>query len=97
MLSCLSLWLAIASLRWLIKSKDALLIGGHFVSPPSEWAGNLRQCQCNLYFLNLISYFFGCAESSVAAGGFSLVGAALRCGAWVSHCSGFLCCGARSQ
>ena len=52
MLSCLSLWLAIASLRWLVKSKDAFLIGGHLVSPHSKWAGNLRQCQCdlNLFF-----------------------------------------------
>ena len=35
----------------------------------------------------------------VAAHGLSLVassGAALHCGVWASHCSGFSCCGART-
>ena len=35
----------------------------------------------------------------IAAYGLSLVvasGASLRCSAWVSHCSGFSCCGARA-
>ena len=53
------------------------------------------------FFFNkfiLFIYFWLCGVF-VAARGLSLVwraGAALRCGAWASHCGGFSCCGARA-
>ena len=69
--SCLRLWLAIASVRWLVKSKDALLIGAHLVSPHSKWAGSLRQCQCDLYFFFKVnSLSIGCAGPSLLHEGF---------------------------
>ena len=60
---------------------------------------------CNSLFLNLVGgsqvffFFFGCIGSSLLHVGFLQLwhaGATLRCGAWVSHCGGFFCCGARA-
>ena len=42
---------------------------------------------------------FGCVGSSLLRAGFlwsRQAGAALRCGAWASHCGGFSCCGGRA-
>ena len=44
-------------------------------------------------------FIFGCVGSLLLRVGFhwlSPAGAALCCGAWASHCSGFSCCGTRA-
>ena len=49
--------------------------------------------------LFILFYLFWLRWVFVAAHGLSLVaasGAALRCGAWASHCDGFSCCGAQA-
>ena len=51
------------------------------------------------FLKNFYLFIFGCIGSSLLHAGFLYLrraGAALRCGAWASHCGGFPCCGARA-
>ena len=52
-----------------------------------------------ILFYFILFYFIGCVGSSLLHGSSSLVvelGATLRCGAQVSYCGGFSCCGAQA-
>ena len=53
----------------------------------------------NFFFYKIYLFIFSCTGSSLLRTGFSLVapskwGPLCSCGAWVSHCGGFSCCGA---
>ena len=52
-----------------------------------------------LFFFFTFYFIFGCAGSSLIRMGFLSLqhaGPTLHCGAQVSHCSGFSCCGAQA-
>ena len=64
----------------------------------------LVACFCTAHklkngFYSFIFLIFGCVGSSFLCAGFLQLwraGATLRCGAWVSRCRGFPCCGAQA-
>ena len=52
-----------------------------------------------LIYLFIYLFIYGCVGSSLLHAGFLWLrraGAALRCGAWASHCGGFSCCRAQA-
>ena len=59
-------------------------------------------CPTSLYFTKILFYLkiiFGCAESSLLhrlSSSCGEQGLLSSCGAWVSHCGGFSCCGAQT-